>query len=479
MTAPRPRARPANPLCLIPLVPALLMLAAAGSLITGCAPRPASNGQRGAETQGTASLDDLLATDEGQLSTGNSGEMASPANDATRVPKPDPSTLEALAQAQAQALSEAGRRTPKQNITQAAIPDITSNTSGNEGNNGASGPNAPASAALLRAQALPPPQNRPGRLSKGNILNPQALEAAGDAAWSDQVVAPSAPSRPARADVPHNVTGNVTGTLTTSNETRAGQRPNATRSAMAGEAANAPDDDLIELAKRMARLLREPATQARPKMPDATALAAIESLRPGSLANVEDVRSTLGSGLSASDRKTLVDARERLAAQPGQATQDVTKALETLSPAPTLTITRSALCTRVLGFGKYNAYASSTFPVGQPIRAIVYIELDNFTSRAAKDSDPGLSTSAPDQQAVELSQALSLYNNADDLLIWRKPPQTIIEVGHRARRDFYLIQQIELPRTLGVGKYYLKVHIIDRTNNAQSEAVLPIYIVAG
>ena len=42
----------------------------------------------------------------------------------------------------------------------------------------------------------------------------------------------------------------------------------------------------------------------------------------------------------------------------------------------------------------------------------------------------------------------------------------------------YLIQQIELPRTLSIGRFNLKVQIKDLGNNAEAEVIIPISIVA-
>jgi len=48
------------------------------------------------------------------------------------------------------------------------------------------------------------------------------------------------------------------------------------------------------------------------------------------------------------------------------------------------------------------------------------------------------------------------------------------------RRDFYIVQRIDLPANLSVGKYNLKVAVRDRhaPGGAEAEAVVPIQIVA-
>ena len=115
---------------------------------------------------------------------------------------------------------------------------------------------------------------------------------------------------------------------------------------------------------------------------------------------------------------------------------------------------------------------------GRALPAIVYVEVENFTSRPAKETDPiiqGVSTA--DQTSVELTQSLSLFQDATSLLVWHRPPQVAIETSRGVRRDFYLTQMIELPRTLGVGKYNLKVTIKDRTTGSEAEAIIPITLM--
>jgi hypothetical protein len=142
-------------------------------------------------------------------------------------------------------------------------------------------------------------------------------------------------------------------------------------------------------------------------------------------------------------------------------------------------ILRTALCTRVEGFGRFDPYSTSTFVQGRTLRAIVYVELDGFATRPARDSDPVMSNVAiGDQVSVDLTQSLSLYHDADDLLAWHRPARGVIETSRNKRRDFYLIQQIDLPPTLTVGRYNLKVTVTDRTTQAQAEAIIPIEIVA-
>ena len=238
-------------------------------------------------------------------------------------------------------------------------------------------------------------------------------------------------------------------------------------------------DPVTDLAQRIAAMLREPGTPERPRIADAAAIAAIESLRPGAMADLDTSASKLASSLSPQDRTTLLDARDRLAGRHAQANEELGKLLTAVSPAPSLTIARASLCTRVTGFGAYTPYASTVFRAGQPIRAIVYIELDHFATRPARDGDQVFADSPIDQQvSVELSQSVSLFQDPGGLLAWHTPAQPITDTSRSKRRDFYLIQRIELPRTLSIGKYNIKVQVKDLVANAEAEAVIPITVVA-
>jgi hypothetical protein len=238
------------------------------------------------------------------------------------------------------------------------------------------------------------------------------------------------------------------------------------RAAFAGEGPQpSPDDELADLAKRMSELLSRTNTDGKPAIPDAAALAPIEAMRPGVLATLEDPRGELASRLTPSQRKILIDARERLLAKP-DALGDLKLSIKGLAPTG-VRIDTAALCTRVTGFGKYQPFPTNRFLAGEPLRAIVYTEISNFDSRAKGD-----------EQSVELSQSLSLFSNADDLLVWHSPAKSVVETSRNTRRDFYLIQQIELPRTLSVGRYNLKITLTDAVANTSAQRIVPIEVVA-
>lgn len=193
------------------------------------------------------------------------------------------------------------------------------------------------------------------------------------------------------------------------------------------------------------------------------------------------------SSLTSQERTTLsaIRALGRALSQdgkvtdPARAVQLVEGVLSTLREAAAVRIARSALCTRVEGFGQYEPFSDYTFLAGRTTKMIVYTEIENFSHRPARSDDPGMDTlTGADLVAVELSQELRLWHDADGSMQWRKPEQPIIEVGRNKRRDFFLVQQIELPPTLSVGKYNLKVTIRDKVSGGVDERSIPIKIVA-
>lgn len=144
----------------------------------------------------------------------------------------------------------------------------------------------------------------------------------------------------------------------------------------------------------------------------------------------------------------------------------------------------AALCTRVTGFGKLEAMPlrkgrnAFVFPAARVNRAIVYVELENFGYRPARSTDPDYA--AGDAWAVELSTEIQLLDDPDSILQFKERERTVIETGRNKRRDFYLVQEIELPPTLTVGAYNLKLILRDKSGAepVRSEVILPVQIVA-
>lgn len=255
------------------------------------------------------------------------------------------------------------------------------------------------------------------------------------------------------------------------------------------------EDEVVELAARIAAALRLRAAEAASgpasglasgAVPSATeraisesmALAPIEALRQGTLTGLDDPAGLLAARLSEADLETLRSARDRLIESPLEADRAFARSIGAVLPEDGLTIGVAELCTRVTAFGRYTPFASKVFAAGQAHRMIVYTEIDGFTYREARAGDPvanGVALS--EQESVELSQSVTLYQ-ADGYQAWHKPAETVIETTRGRRRDFYLVQLIELPRTLAAGQYNLKVTVKDKVSGAEAERVVGVELKA-
>lgn len=338
----------------------------------------------------------------------------------------------------------------------------------------------PASMPVARGAATESGQNT-------ESFVPAADLAAADQAWSP---APAEPALP-------TVTGNGLASLS-------GATPEATPTTVAGVTAPAPEaqpqntqppqtqpaEPISPGEQMLATLATMLAKSIREKGESPAALATLEFLSPGALAQLDDDASPLRRTLSDEDVRTLASARAQVASDPDAArsaadhivaaltgvaptpapvSQDVDPAAAPSNPEPLgLRLPAAILCSRVQSFGKYEPLPSDTFLAGQSIRAILYTEVDGFTNR---DLENG-------KKQVELAQALALYADSDGLAVWKRPERSVKETTRNTRRDFYLVQEIELPKTLTPGKYQLRVTVSDKASGATTSAIVPLSIVS-
>lgn len=146
----------------------------------------------------------------------------------------------------------------------------------------------------------------------------------------------------------------------------------------------------------------------------------------------------------------------------------------------TLAFGTVSLCSRVDGFGRYTPLGARGRAAGDPMRflagrvqpAIVYCELDHFTQ--SEDGEREGYTS-------EFTTRIELFHD-DGSRQWRADEATIRDHTLTRRRDLYLVQRIDLPANLSVGKYNLKVTVRDRlaagNTGAECETIVPVEIVA-
>lgn len=196
--------------------------------------------------------------------------------------------------------------------------------------------------------------------------------------------------------------------------------------------------------------------------PGSTAAA---RLSPSELKSAGVVAQLLGTLLSPGS----VTERER-AAVLGQFAAKLSQGLG-------LTLPKAVLCTRVRGFGKYEPFTKTDFLAGRRIRALVYVEVEGFEHRPMDTSRLG-GLETEDQWSVELSEELELRHEGDGMLAWRRPAEKVVETSRNKQRDFYLLADIDLPTTLTVGAYQLKVIVRDEVSGSIAEKLIPIGVVA-
>ena len=126
------------------------------------------------------------------------------------------------------------------------------------------------------------------------------------------------------------------------------------------------------------------------------------------------------------------------------------------------------LCRRVRSFGVYDTFEGTTFLAGRDQKVVVYVELDNFKSVR----------NAQGIYEVKLTQDVQLYNDADGLKVWSEPAVDISDQSRNQRRDFFMVETVQLPARLSVGKYEMKVRVRDRQGDCVDEAAVPVNIVA-
>ena len=246
-----------------------------------------------------------------------------------------------------------------------------------------------------------------------------------------------------------------------------------------------PEQQIAMHVEQIAAILRSQGDTADMDIGRLMALSAMEAVRPGMLNESVDplelellrpeVRSTLDAVrmVVASNTHPVMGESE-----PVDVSEQFLAAADRVWEAKPMNIKFATLARRVVGYGRYEPFSNTSFVAGRPQRMIVYTEIDNFSHRPFREPDLR-STSEPSFGAtwtVEVSQELRLFR--DGTYIWGKGEQTILETSRNKRRDFYLVHQIELPPTLTVGPYELKIIMRDKTSGEIDETIIPFTYVA-
>ncbi len=333
--------------------------------------------------------------------------------------------------------------------------------------------------------------------AQSNDLNQAALDLQAlfdQQATSDQPDAaapqPSTPVPPPTSDAPRRPTDRPA-------DRSARPGPTADRIAPAAAAASSPDPtppqpDTRSLAQRqrdaaqsLADLLRPEIGAAREPIRAALPLLALNAVAPGS---AQESLKAIEESVSGEQRRSLDALRAVLraaetdpdvaAGEPAAVARVLKDYGERLQPAPppeSLSIARAVLCTRVEAFGRYTPVSTSAFLAGRPSTVILYTEPRNFAHAAGRAVDAG---SGEAGYVVELAQSVTLHLDADGSEQLVVPEVVIKDASRSQRRDFYLVQRLELPRTLSVGRYNLKVRIRDVVGGSVAEMNIPLRVVA-
>lgn len=202
--------------------------------------------------------------------------------------------------------------------------------------------------------------------------------------------------------------------------------------------------------------------------------AAIRSLTPEEASTVAEIRSLLHT----------LGSRPELAADPRAMAAELGRRLDALNThagSHMLSLGTVALCSRVESFGRYTPLSSARLIAGRVNSAILYVEVENFVQVPASEAPAaiGPATRAGDGYVVQLSQEVDLWYD-DGTRQWTAPASVVRDSSRTRRHDFFLVQRIDLPANLSVGKYTLKVTVRDAgaDGSPQVQAMLPIEVIA-
>lgn len=129
---------------------------------------------------------------------------------------------------------------------------------------------------------------------------------------------------------------------------------------------------------------------------------------------------------------------------------------------PTLLLAR-----RVDGFGVYEPI-EHRFVAGRDRDVIVYCEVANFMSQLTEQQ----------QWETRLTEEVVLYTDTDGLPILRDKPTIVPDLSRNRRHDFFIVRRLRLPANIPVGRYWLKVTVVDQLASRVAEASIPITFVA-
>lgn len=127
------------------------------------------------------------------------------------------------------------------------------------------------------------------------------------------------------------------------------------------------------------------------------------------------------------------------------------------------------LCSRITNFGLFDEISTYKFPAMRPTPLLTYVEIEGFKSVPGGDG----------KYITRVRHELELFSESDGELVYSWPAAPAEDVCGKVRRDFFLPRQIQLPSNLTVGRYRLKVRVVDEQSQQQAESVVAFSIIAG
>ena len=132
-----------------------------------------------------------------------------------------------------------------------------------------------------------------------------------------------------------------------------------------------------------------------------------------------------------------------------------------------LVIPTLALCTKVDGFGIYEPVEPARFTAMKPHEIIVYCEVENFASHQNEKKF----------WETKLSQEVVLYTETG-LPVWQDKTESIPDLARNRRHDFFVVKKTKFPPNITLGRYLMKVTIVDQQASRVAEATIPVQFVA-
>lgn len=193
-------------------------------------------------------------------------------------------------------------------------------------------------------------------------------------------------------------------------------------------------------------------------VPDMRAMSSLSSENRDVLIALLDALSNFRNGVLA-DNNML----------PSRKIQPLLNLADRLREQGDLSLPELTLCRKVEGFGVYDPIEPARFSAGKEHAAIIYCEVANFTS--SQDDKKMWQTKMSEQEVLYTESGLPVWPA-------NPTPRTITDASHNRRHDFFIVKLIRLPATLSVGRYLLKVTVVDQQSNRMAEGTIPIEIVA-